>query len=183
MRFGHTIMFRLCQALAVSSLIGVAGCRNEPSQKDDVLQRLQHTIRELEEHARDSKVLPLLRRATPETLNTPALAYVSVFEQPKSLRLWLEWIEARPTPDAIRISNYETDYEKTLPFDLLYTGENAKMSKSSVLFGYVHAFDADSDEWQELRKSIAGGEALAVLLRRGEAVSNTVPVKLFEASQ
>jgi len=183
MRFGRAILFRLCQALAASSLICVPSCRDKPSQKDDVLQRLQRTIRDVEEHFRDSKVLPLLKRATPETLNTPALAYVAAFERPTSVRLWLEWIEAKPTPDAVRISNYETGYEKTLPFDMLYIGENAMLRKSTVLFRYVHAFEPDSVEWQQLRKSIAGGEALAVLLPKEEAVSNTVPVKLTVAPQ
>ena len=168
----------LAVLLTVSALtlLSLAGCSDRSGSR----KRLERTIRELEQQNGNGEVLRELKKATPETLKTPQLIHVDVIEQPKSARLFLEWIEAMPTPDTLLVRNAKTGYEKALPFDQTYLDENTMLSESSVLFRFVHAFQPDSSEWKEFRKQIADGQAEAVLTKNSKPLSNTMPVELQE---
>lgn len=166
----------LAVLLIVLSLVflSLAGC----SDRNGPRERLERTIRELEQQSGNEEVLRELKKATLGTLKTPQLIHVDVIEQRESVRLFLEWIEVMPTPDTLLVRNAKTGYEKAIPFDRTYLDENTMLSESSVLFRFVHAFEPDSSEWKEFRKQIADGQAEAVLTKNGKPLSNTMPVEL-----
>lgn len=157
------------------------------SDNSDVTERLKSTIRDIKQYGGgsfDDLLLKALQKATPQTLQTPELVYVSVSGITRStpnIRLWLYWIEAKSTPDAVLVRNAESGYQKIFAFDELYFKENKRLNEIGVLFHFVHAFEPESDIWKSFRTQIANGNAEAVLLRDGKQVSNVVKVHLWPA--
>ena len=152
------------------------GCRG------DVERRLEKSVGDIEQHGEpsDLPILLALRKATPRTLETPQLVYARLYASARNVRLWVEWIEAKPTPDAVLIRNAQTGFAQTFEIDDTYRAENERQSKQCVMFSFVHVIEPESDAWSTLRGQIAGGNADAVMLRDGTEVSNVVSVELHE---
>jgi hypothetical protein len=168
--------------IMVAAVVMAAGCScdvpNSATQK-----RLDKTIRDVQEHGGSEDILRALKKATPETLSAPDIVYARVYAQPSSVRLWIEWIEASPSPDAVLIRNTNAGYRKEFPFDETYLEENRKMSEEGVLFRFVHAIEPQSDTWQKLKSHLTSQGTEAVLLIDGQAASDPVQVELHERKQ
>lgn len=146
----------------------------------DTQNRLDKTIRDVQEQDGSEKVLRALKKATPESLSTPDIVYARVYAQPSSVRLWIEWVEDAPSPDAVLLRGTDTAYRKEFPFGVTYLQENKKMSGEGVLFRFVHAIDPQSDTWRELRSQLTAQGVEAVLLSDSKVVSDPVEVELKE---
>lgn len=162
--------------IAASMAAGCDGARD----RDDSQERIDKTIEEIEEHAPGQRTLLMrLRAATPQSLKTPDLVPPArLVEQKRTVVMAVDWIERRPTVDAVMISRKASGYTTSQRMEEGFMSENRKAEQRGfVLFSYTAGWEPGSDEWAALKKEIESGGCEVVLMRDGEPVSNTVTLK------
>jgi len=100
------------------------GCRYG---QDDVNRRVQHTIAQLERHAPSHPAIEKLKAATPESLLDPDIVFVRLVNH--SRRVFVSWVEAKPTADGLQLTCEATGLTKLLRLDRWQNEANAQELK------------------------------------------------------
>lgn len=165
-------------------LSGCGGTRGVQQNGKSVEQRRQENIEVLEENPQawgktGQLVWKELRRSSPESLERPRLVVVWVRDQETRIALVVEWLEAEPTPTAVRLWNPRSGFDTYVKFDATYQKAWEEIKEHSVRFSFTYQWDQDTPGFQRLYSELLSGHAKAQLLRDGKPVGNVVPVRVL----
>jgi hypothetical protein len=170
------VLLALC--VIMSSMLIFSGCNKLFEDDQD---RINKTIEQLERHAPGCRALRLLRKATPQSLQTPTIVYARLVEQKKTVILLVKWIESAPSADSIGIRLPEKSSWKIYPL----FAEEIELNKSEAERGFVLftggvAWEPDSDEWREISPAIRSGKCSAALFKDGRKYSHAQTIKYIK---
>ncbi|MDP6046080.1 MAG: hypothetical protein QGG25_10760, partial [Phycisphaerae bacterium] len=159
--------------LAVSAL-GLAVILWATLGESDLQRRVNWTIEELQQHSPGNPGIVPLKAATPQSLRTPELVWARIMDQPESVVLMVNWIEAKPTVDGVRITCEETGFSSTIAVEGWRKRSNSDDAERFVYFGAYWKYAKDDTTWLAVKNAMTRSPCQLVLLRQGAEVSNVM---------
>jgi len=162
--------------LAVGAL-GLAVVLWATRGESDLQRRVNWTIEQLQRHSPGDPHIARLKAATPESLRTPELVSARIIEQRKSALLMVNWIEAEPIADGVRLTCAETGFSCTLAIDASDRKNNLVEAKRVVCFVAGWTYAKDEAQWIALKNAVTQSHCQLVLLRQGAPSSNAMKLE------
>jgi len=158
----------------VVSALGLAVILWATLGESDLERRVNWTIEDLQRHAPGNTGIVPLKAATPQSLRTPELVWARIMDQPESIILMVNWIEAEPTVDGVRIMCEETGFSSTIAVEDWCKKSNLDDAEGFVYFGAYWKYAKDDANWLAVKNSMTRSHCQLVLLRQGAEVSNVM---------